>query len=47
MVNVCLTYKEDKIYIKLQIVKLKSLDIIVIGVTGSGKSITLNILFQK
>lgn len=41
------TYREDDIAINLGIANFQPLDVIVIGVTGAGKSTTLNTFFQK
>lgn len=42
-----LKYREDDIYRKLKRAKFMPLDVMVTGVTGAGKSTTLNVLFQK
>ena len=42
-----LKYREEDIYRKLKMAKFMPLDVMVTGVTGAGKSTTLNVLFQK
>lgn len=42
-----LKYRENEIYRKLKVGKFMPLDVLVTGVTGAGKSTTLNTLFQK
>ncbi|MFA6808710.1 MAG: GTPase [Eubacteriales bacterium] len=41
------SYRVDDIYKKLQVAKFQPLDVMVTGVTGAGKSTTLNTFFQK
>lgn len=41
------TYREAEIVQKLRVLHVRPLDILVTGVTGAGKSTTLNTLFQK
>lgn len=41
------SYRVDDLNRKLQIAKFQPLDVMVTGVTGAGKSTTLNTLFQK
>ncbi|KYH34830.1 GTP-binding protein EngB [Clostridium tepidiprofundi DSM 19306] len=47
MVTAYNTYRVNEINKKLQIAKFRPLDIMVTGVTGAGKSTTLNTFFQK
>lgn len=42
-----ITYRFSDIYKKLQMMRIHPLDVLVTGVTGAGKSTTLNTFFQK
>ncbi|MDQ7005465.1 MAG: GTPase [Ghiorsea sp.] len=47
MVTMFKTYRTSDLDRKLNIIGINPLDIMVTGVTGSGKSTTLNSIFQK